>query len=118
MKFHEALHAHVKWTLQFKDAIEREEALDIAAISAADRCELGMWLHGEARAKYGTLGAYSDCIAKHNHLHRVAGELAERINAGDYAQAATMLHDGSPYTEASIEMGVAISKLRDEASKP
>lgn len=116
MEFGEVLHAHVRWSLQFKDAIEHEGTLDIATISAADRCELGRWLHGEAQSKYGTLDAYTDCVAKHDHLHLVAGQLAQQINAGDYAQAETLLHDGSPYAEASIELGMAISRLREEVA--
>jgi methyl-accepting chemotaxis protein len=116
MDFSEALHAHVRWSLRFKDAIEDEETLDVETISAADRCELGNWLHGEAQAKYGTRNAYLDCVAKHTHLHRVAGKLAQLINEGDYAQAETMLHDGSAYTEASIELGTAITRLRAEVS--
>jgi len=113
MNFDEALRAHVRWSLQFKDAIEGESKLDIATISAADRCELGQWLHGEARAKYGTLDSYSVCVARHAHLHQVAGQLAQRINEGNYALASSLLHDGSPYTEASLEMAAAMAKLRN-----
>jgi methyl-accepting chemotaxis protein len=116
MKLDEALLAHVRWSMQFKQAIEREETLDIATISAADRCELGNWLHGEAQTKYGSLDAYTDCVAKHDQLHRVAGQLAQEINAGDSDEATTMLHDGSPYAEASIELGAAMHKLREEVS--
>ena len=114
MNFDEAMHAHVRWSLQFKNAIEGEEMLDVSTISAADRCDLGEWLHGEAQAKYSTRNAYLDCLAKHTRLHRVAGRLAQMINEGDYAQAETMLHDGSAYTEASIELGTAITSLRAE----
>jgi len=114
MNFNEALLAHVRWSLQFKEAIEREETLDIATISASDACELGKWLLGEARAKYCSLDAYPDCVVRHAHLHKVAGQLAQQINGGQYAHAETMLHDGSPYTEASIELGIAISRLREQ----
>ena len=114
MNFDEALRAHVRWSLQFKDAIEGENKLDIATISAADRCELGQWLHGEAREKYGALEAYAECVECHALLHQVAGQLAQRINEGNYALAAALLHDGSPYTEASLDMATALAKLRKE----
>jgi methyl-accepting chemotaxis protein len=117
MNFDEALRAHVRWSLQFRVAIEGENTLDIAAISAADFCELGQWLHGEAREKYGALEAYSDCVARHVHLHRVAGQLAQRINEGNYALATALLHDGSPYTEASIDMAKAIANLRTQVAE-
>jgi methyl-accepting chemotaxis protein len=111
MNFSEALHAHVRWTLEFKDAIANRKALDIAQICAADRCDFGQWLHGEAQANYGNLEAYADCVAKHARLHRVAAKLAQQVNAGDYAEAAIMLHDGSAYAEASIELGKAVERL-------
>jgi len=114
MNFSEALLAHVRWSLRFKDAIGLKQALDVATISAADRCEFGNWLQGEAKAKYGTLPAYAECVAKHAHLHRVAGRVARQINAGDRKQAEALLHEGSAYVEASIELGIALTKLDAE----
>jgi hypothetical protein len=117
MKFGEALDAHSQWSLRFKDAIARKETLDIATISAVDRCEFGKWLRGEAQAKYGTLDAYADCVTKHTDFHRVASQLAQQVNAGNQAEATTMLQDGSPYAKASIELGTSVIKLRIATAK-
>jgi len=38
--------------------------------------------------------------------------VARTINAGKYAEAEKMLENGTPYTRASQDVGVAIQKLK------
>lgn len=108
----QAIAAHAEWKVKLRVAIQNRAAIDAGLVSADDRCVLGQWLHGEARAKFGGKPAYVDCVAKHAAFHAAAGAVARRINAGDYEAASDMLGPGSAYASASTEVGAAINRLK------
>ena len=115
MDLDHAIGSHSEWRLKFRNAISKQEEMDVATISADNRCELGKWLHGEARNKFGQLRSYADCIQKHAAFHAEAGRVASVINAKKYAQAERMLDGGTGYANASSDACMAISLLKKEA---
>jgi methyl-accepting chemotaxis protein len=116
MNLENAIAAHAEWKTKFRSAIEKKEKLDAASISQDNKCPLGQWLHGEAKAKYAGLRSHGVCLAKHAEFHKCAGEVAKAINAGKYAEAESMIGGGTSFSAASSAVGVAIIGLRKEAA--
>jgi len=116
MDLNNAIQAHGEWKLKLRMAIQKSEKLDVPAISADNKCALGQWLHGEAKMKFGALKSYGDCVQKHAAFHREAAKVGTSINSGDMKTASAALENGTPYTNASSAVAVAILALKKEAS--
>lgn len=112
MNLDTALAAHAEWKVKLRSAITAQSTLDAGTITRDDCCPLGKWLHGEARAKYGSLQAYRDCVSRHAAFHTEAGKIATTINQKQFAKAEAGLANGTPYHQASNAVGTAILQLR------
>ncbi|MBX3609677.1 MAG: CZB domain-containing protein [Hydrogenophaga sp.] len=106
---------HGEWKMKLRGAINRQETLDATSIGSDHRCELGQWLHGDARKQYGSLKSYATCVARHAEFHAEAGKVAKAINAKRFGEAETMIGAGSAYAQASSAASVAILALKKEA---
>lgn len=115
MDLNTAIEKHAEWKMKFRSAISKKETMDAGTISKDNCCELGKWLHGEAKAKFGSLQSHSACVAKHAAFHVEAGKVAQAINAKKYVEAEAMLNAGTPYAASSSSVGVAILQLKKEA---
>ncbi len=115
MDLDHAIGNHAEWKIKFRSAISKQEKMDVATISTDNGCELGKWLHGEARTKFGHLPGHADCVQKHAAFHAEAGKVASAINAKKYTQAESMLGGGTDYADASVDVGVSILQLKKEA---
>jgi len=91
--------------------------LDAVTIGADNCCELGKWLHGDAKRKFGRLAIYTDTVNKHAAFHKEAGKVATAINAGQFDEASNMLGMKTPYAIASSAVGVALMAFNSEVSK-
>lgn len=114
MNLDTAIAEHLLWKHKFCVAIARHEELDVAIISQDDCCELGKFLHGEAKARYGHLGSYMNCVSKHQIFHVEAGRIAAAINSKDYASAAVMMNATASFGLASSRVVTAITRLKEE----
>jgi Chemoreceptor zinc-binding domain len=110
-----AIAKHAEWKLKLRSAILKNETMDAGTLAKDNCCELGKWLHGEAKTKFARLSSYSDCVSKHATFHAEAGKVAVAINSKNYSVAEAMLNAGTPYTAASNAVGGAIIKLKKEA---
>jgi methyl-accepting chemotaxis protein len=110
-----AVGKHAEWKTKFRTAIKKKEQMDVATIAKDNCCELGKWLHGEAKSQFGRMASYTECVAKHAVFHTEAAKVATAINSGKYTVAEAMLDGGTPYTNISSEVGVAIMHLKKEA---
>lgn len=115
MDLNQAIVRHAEWKLKFRSAISRQETLEVATISKDDCCDLGKWIYGEGKAKFGGLASYATCLSAHRVFHSEAGKVAAAINAKRYQEAEKMLSSDTPYTNASSNVGVAIVSLKKEA---
>ena len=115
MNFDEAREKHAQWRFKFRNAILKKETFDVDVIAKDDRCDLGKWLHGEAKAKYSRLSSYADCVKKHAHFHVEASKVAKVINAQKYEEALALLDIGSGFSIASAAIGTALNALEKEA---
>jgi methyl-accepting chemotaxis protein len=115
MDLSEAMKVHAEWKIRFRNAISKRDTMDVATIAADNYCELGMWLHGEAKLSYGHLKSHADCVAKHALFHEEAGKVARTINANKYDEAAAMIGPNTPFFTASNNVIVAIGALKRES---
>jgi hypothetical protein len=115
MDLNEAIKKHAEWKLKFRKAITDHETMDAATISKDNCCDLGKWLYGDAKTKFGKLSSHAECVAKHAAFHVEAGKVATTINAKKYEEAENMLGSGTGYASASGAVGVAIMNLKKEA---
>ncbi len=116
MDLNAAIQKHAEWKSKFRNAISKKEQMDVASIQKDNCCDLGKWLHGEAKAQYSKLASHGECVTKHAAFHREAAKVAETINKGSYAAAEALMDAGTAYTKASSEVGVAIMHLKKEAN--
>ena len=112
MNFDLALQKHAEWKSRLRSALYAREKLDAAQISKDNVCEIGAWLHGEAKVQFGQHSTFQHCVEEHAAFHREAGKVATAINEGKSAEAENMLAMGSAYAEASKRVGVAIIELK------
>jgi len=115
MDLDHAIQKHSEWKIKFRSAISKQETMDAANVSKDACCDFGKWLFGEAKAKFGTLDSYSECVSKHAAFHVEAGKVAAAINHKKYAEAEKMLGTNTPYLSASTAVAGAILKLKKEA---
>jgi methyl-accepting chemotaxis protein len=115
MDLSQAVVKHSEWKIKFVKAMASKEKLDALTISRDNCCELGKWLHGEAKGKYAALPGYRACVAGHATFHVEAAKVAMSINAGRFEEASGMMNAGKPYAKASSAVGSAIMQLKTEA---
>ncbi len=113
MDLNMAIQKHAEWKYKLLTAMTKAEPLDVATISKDNCCEVGKWLHGEAKTLYGHLGNYAKCLSAHAAFHAEAGKVAAMINSQRKDEAERMLASGTPYHEASKKVGVAIIELKN-----
>jgi hypothetical protein len=114
--FNEAIQKHAQWKFKFHQALLTNEAMDTQAISKDNNCELGKWLHGEAKALYKHCKAHTKCVADHAAFHREAGKVAAAVSAGRKGDAEKLLAAGSAFSEASKVVAVTLIELQNEIS--
>ncbi|OIR02324.1 hypothetical protein GALL_156960 [mine drainage metagenome] len=111
----EAIQRHAEWKIKFISAMSQHQTLDPVILAKDNYCELGKWLHGEGKTKFGNLSSHAGCVLSHAAFHAEAGKVAQAINAKNYIEAENMLKNGTPYSDAADEIAGAIMKLKNEA---
>ncbi|MBL8511278.1 MAG: CZB domain-containing protein [Betaproteobacteria bacterium] len=114
MNLNEAIEKHAAWKTKFRRAISEHQTLDVATIAKDNCCDLGKWLHGEAKTLYGHTKGLLVCIDRHAAFHKEASMVAETINHKKFTEASTMLEAGTSYSSASNAVGVAIMQFKKE----
>jgi hypothetical protein len=115
MNFEEARKKHAEWRVKFRTAITSKATLDAPAIAKDNCCDLGKWLHGEAKSKYAALPSYLECVKKHAAFHTEASKIAGVINSKKYDEAQSMLGIGTGFSAASGAIGTALDALERDA---
>lgn len=116
MDLDSAFRKHGGWIEEFCTAIFNQDTLDVAVYQNDNHCELGKWLYGEGKIKYGEFNAYADLVASHAAFHKVAGSIVQAINAKNYKLAEELLGENSQYATASQKVHAAILNLKKNAS--
>ena len=109
-----AIQAHAEWRSRLRTAAQNQDTLDAETIARDDCCDLGRWLHGSAGTQYGNRPNFVALLDKHRAFHTIAGQIAEHINRGAYAEAEEALAGNTAFSRASSEVGASIVQLRTE----
>lgn len=117
MDLNEAIQKHAQWKFRFHQAMLEKQQMDAAGISKDNNCELGKWLHDEAKVLHKHCKAYAKCVAGHAAFHVEAGKVAVAVNAQRKEEAKRMLGAGSAYTDVSKRVAVALIELQNEISR-
>jgi methyl-accepting chemotaxis protein len=116
MDLEKAISKHAEWKMNFRTAINKQQKLDAATIRKDNCCELGRWLHGDAKSRHGGLAAYTELLTQHAAFHVEAGKVADAINNAKFEQAAAMIESSTPFASTSSAVGTAIIRLRKAAA--
>jgi CheY-like chemotaxis protein len=108
----QAAELHRKWREELRDAVAAGERLDSAALRRNDCCDLGKWLHSQGRRRYGGKPQFVKLMARHNDFHLIASMVANSINDDEFTDAQKMLGGNSQFAQASIDVEIAILKLK------
>lgn len=112
MDLNQAIQKHAEWKFKFREALHNHTTMDAATIGKDNNCELGKWLHGEAKALHGAKPAYTRCLAAHAAFHAEAGKVAAQVSAGKAEKVEQMLAADAPFADASKKVGVAVIELQ------
>lgn len=118
MNFDEAITAHSQWKIRLQSVVSgtSKENLDPAVVGVDDRCALGQWIHGEAKA-HAALREYAELVSEHAAFHKAAAEVLRLAQSGMAATAAQSILEGS-FHHASIRTINAIRHLRRKVEQP
>ena len=115
MGLNNAVQKHAEWKTKLRAAISKHEKMDVKTLTKDNCCELGKWLHGEARAKFRPLGSHGECIQKYAAFHVEVAKTATAVNEKKFIAAEAMLGVGAAYAQVSSALSVAFMRLRKEA---
>lgn len=107
----EAIREHRECKNRFNAAIGTRQPINVAEMSADDCCQLGRWLHGDGRRRFGLSPVYQRCVETHAAFHLEAGKIAACINAGEVQEAARLMASDTPYTRNSEALAVSVIAL-------
>ena len=113
-----AIKAHADWRTKLRSAAQRRERLDADTVGRDDCCELGKWLYGSGKSKFGSRPNFVALLDAHKTFHQEAGKVARSINQGLPAdKVETMLASGSGFGNASNTVTRLISQMKSEMAK-
>ncbi|MBB5016622.1 methyl-accepting chemotaxis protein [Rehaibacterium terrae] len=108
--FEDMIRAHHQWKLRLKAYLEGHgEVIDPAVAGRDDVCALGKWIYGKGQ-RVAELPEYRSLREAHARFHRIAGQVAAHIAAGQRAQAETVL--SGAFADATTHTVAAIRALR------
>ncbi len=110
--FDSAIEAHRQWKVKLRSAIAKHDKLDADTICRDDQCPLGRWIHGPGGAQWGSRPLFSQLLNKHADFHQTAGEVARKINAGQYQDAEKLIGAGSHFSDISLEVTTLLSTAK------
>jgi len=113
-----AIAAHRNWKLKLDDVLAGRSDEDLKAehICFDDRCDLGKWIHGPAKAKLNALVGFQKLVSDHRTFHHAASNVVALAKAGKADQALTILT--GPYDTASRNVIAALEEIESIVSSP
>ena len=106
-----AIAAHSRWKMKFRTAISKREPIDPSTIHK-DGCEMGSWLSGPGRDRYGAHPEFQLLLQRHDAFHVEAAKVVAALKAGKFGEASKMITPGSPFSRSSSAVNIALSFLK------
>jgi Chemoreceptor zinc-binding domain len=93
LSLQQALEAHQAWRAKLQKVLDGEsnEKFDAEYVSADNQCTLGKWIYSEGKSLYSKLPEYEFVRKAHAEFHVCAGEVLTQHQAGNLAEAETLL---------------------------
>jgi hypothetical protein len=116
MDFSGAIQAHANWKLRLLSYCQGvlREKLDLRMLERDNVCELGKWLHGEAR-KYSADPMLRELTDAHAAFHRCAASMAALVERGQAGTAEAFLNSkDSDFCRLSIKVVGFLMKMREK----
>jgi len=117
MDFDAAMQAHANWKIRltgYANGIVKDKP-DAVTAGKDNACQLGQWLHGEAKAKLAGRPDYAVLVSAHAEFHRQAAAVIRTVESGQLDKARGELDNSeSAYRKASSRV---ISLLMEMKAK-
>jgi hypothetical protein len=112
LDFYKAIAAHQRWKVRLSAYVKGEsnEQLNWQVICKDDQCDLGKWLHHDARVPHAQFSLFTRLIEEHAEFHRRAGEVVQLTDEG-LQDAALKLVTNGDYARASHKVIGTLSQL-------
>ncbi|MDE2430526.1 MAG: CZB domain-containing protein, partial [Burkholderiales bacterium] len=103
--------AHRQWKVKLRDAIENGEKVDVKLLSCDNCCVLGKWIYSDGQ-RLRERETFTALVEKHARFHRIAGQVGELINQGQYENAENALSHGTPFSTATSDVVLVLSEAK------
>ncbi len=109
--FTQAIDAHNKWKTRLVNYLagRSDEQLDVKVVSCDDKCDLGKWIHNDAK-KHAHLAEYKKLKETHAAFHQSVGAIVEKAQANKNDEARAML--GGEFSQFSKNTIRAIEAMQ------
>lgn len=113
MNFDDAIKAHANWKLRLVSYIEgsSKEKLDPLVIRRDDACQLGQWIHSEAKKLAVVQPMLPELVQQHARFHERAAGIVRRVQAGERLDYQRELND-SEYSRLSTAVIGLLMKMK------
>ncbi len=88
------------------------QQLDSDRICRDDQRPLGQWIHGPGGSRWGKQQTFVHLRTRHADFHRVAGGIAQTINAGKYDDAERLIGAGSEFSHVSPDVTTLVTNAK------
>ena len=102
-----SIFGHQMWLERVVKVIQSGEHVELPPMSD-QHCQLGRWLKGVGKARYGSHSGFAFIQPKHRQLHELAAELIATIDARGREQAIRRLHE---LKDLSLELVTLLTAL-------
>jgi len=109
-----ALDAHISWTHRLEGKLNgtNPERLHITIVASDWHCELGKWIHGSAKKRFGALPEYEELRQVHAEFHHKAGEILKSVSDASTEEARVNLKE---LRRQSAQVQLALVRLYSHA---
>ncbi len=94
LNLRKALDAHEQWKERLQKALDGAgecRMLDVATVGQDCNCELGQWLYGPGKKKFGRMAEYEQARVAHAGFHLAAAEVIIEHHSGNEQKARELL---------------------------
>lgn len=109
-----AIESHIAWKVRLTNYLEgrSNEVLHSNEISVDYRCELGKWIHGPGKARFGDVMLFQKMTEEHARFHLDAARVVDAHQAKDTILATQILsEDFSKHSRNTVDY---LTKLHDQ----
>jgi methyl-accepting chemotaxis protein len=105
---------HPDLTLKSRQCIANQPSLNPYIIGKDNCCELGKWLYGEGKSRYGHLKNYSTVMDSHAQFHLEVKKIAFAARKKTQHEVENMMKDGSIFSVLVLKIAQSIDHLKRE----